>query len=77
MAWERGERVDRRTRERWHEMIVERGGMDEGTTGGVTSGAGTREMAGMRRVYTQNAWYQKIVKKGSRELPATSWGIHP
>ena len=37
--------------------------MDEGTTGGSDERAGMRKMAATRRKYTQNAWYQKIVKK--------------
>jgi len=46
-------------------------GADEGTTGGVASGAGMREMAGRRRVYTQNVRYQKIDRNGSRETAGT------
>ena len=46
-------------------------GADEGVTGGVASGAGMRERAGRRRVYTQNVWYQKIDRNGSRETTGT------
>ena len=42
-------------------------GADEGTAGGVASGTGMREMAGRRRVYTQNVWYRKIERNGYRE----------
>jgi hypothetical protein len=56
---------------RGREVVCERDGAVEGTTGGVASSAGMREMVGRRRVDTQDVRYQKNGRNGSRERAGT------